>query len=72
MVYSSRSNNPRSIEAMQSWMHNWEIDPDWFTFAHEKPPAFLTIDDRAIQFRGDWNAPELLIEVLAGFKPWNA
>ena len=33
----------------------------------EKPPAFLTIDDRAIQFNGTW--PD--IQALLQFKPWN-
>ena len=36
-------------------------------FPRTKPPAFLTIDDRAIQFTGVF--PEL--EELMGFKPWN-
>lgn len=33
----------------------------------EKPPAMITIDDRAICFTGEW--PDL--EELLNFKPWN-
>ena len=31
-----------------------------------KPPAMVTIDDRAIQFKGSWPEPEKLLE----FKPY--
>jgi hypothetical protein len=36
-------------------------------FANEKPPAFLTIDDRAVCFEGSWPDPQELLK----FKPWN-
>lgn len=45
----------------------FEIDLSEIEFAHEKPPAFLTIDDRAICFDGTW--PH--VEYLRNFKPWN-
>lgn len=37
------------------------------SFPRYKPPAHLTIDDRAICFTGYWPDPEALLE----FKPWN-
>jgi hypothetical protein len=41
-----------------------------YEFAHEKPPAWLTIDDRCVKFEGRWDW--LRAEVLLDFKPWNA
>lgn len=49
-----------------------ERDPGFqypITFAYEKPSAFLTIDDRAICFDGDWS--EIDACDLLNFKPWN-
>jgi hypothetical protein len=37
-------------------------------FPTEKPPAFVGLDDRVIQFQGEWPS----INMLKNFKPWNA
>jgi hypothetical protein len=79
VIYSSRSKNPDAISAMQFYLYEqrklWRAaggksetqDPLSFEFAAEKPAAFLTIDDRAIQFDGTW--PD--VNELRAFKPWN-
>lgn len=83
-IYSSRSKDPVACDAMHHWMvqharnefgheHPMAQPPGQgsypITFAHEKPAAFLTIDDRAVCFEGDWSAfdPAELLQ----FKPWN-
>jgi len=86
VIYSSRSDTMDGIAAMREWLEqqtlaraDTDTDVPWWqlgsaiddiTFAHQKPPAFLTIDDRAIQFKGDWTAAELHPEKLRQFKPW--
>ena len=74
VIYSSRSKSREGVRAMEAWLKDrWQAHaPDrpmpQFEFAHEKPPAFLTIDDRAVQFRGDWS--ELSPDQLRAFRPW--
>lgn len=82
VIYSSRSKTEEGTLAMGQWLieqrRAWReaggmhTVPDAlsFEFAHEKPPAWLTIDDRAVQFTGDWSA--LPPALLRTFKPWNA
>lgn len=85
VIYSSRSATVDGKIAMWSWLkHEWghwrhfgagQEHPDpvsynQFEFAHEKPPAFLTIDDRTIQFEGNWK--DLDPATLLKFKPWMA
>ena len=36
-----------------------------------KPPALMTIDDRALTFNGDWSSPEYSPAAIKAFKPWN-
>lgn len=81
VIYSSRSNYTNGIRAMRVWCKFWmkkELPKDkcarlsdWLdreeTFPKEKPPALLTIDDRAITFTGVWPT----IEEIKAFRPWN-
>lgn len=77
-VYSSRSKTPEGIAAMKEWFGRHigvlttecDITIDDFEFANEKPPAWLTIDDRAVCFDGDWS--KLDPQTLREFKPWTA
>lgn len=80
-IYSSRSSQPGGVQAMMKWLYHaaveeWPGDEDMvhlflgaMDFPERKPAAFLTIDDRAVCFEGDWN--ELDPYELTQFKPWN-
>lgn len=72
MVYSSRSKDAGGINDMQNWLvqEGWDEHEILLEFCSEKPAAFLTIDDRCIQFRGDWDL--LPPTRLQHFRPWNA
>lgn len=78
-IFSTRSADPDGILAMKLWLRthaalmesrskdrnlNWLDSIEWPT---TKPSAFLTIDDRALTFTGEWP----IIQTLLDFKPWN-
>lgn len=76
-IFSSRSNQPGDIQAMQTWTlrhldemhgegkgHSIYKEIEWPT---EKPPALVTLDDRALTFTGVWPPMAELLEL----KPWN-
>ena len=78
-IYSARSHQEGGREAMQTWFED-QLCTRWIetgnrelcrnvqlTFPKEKPPARVTLDDRALTFTGTWPA----VEVLKTFKPWN-
>jgi hypothetical protein len=76
-VYSSRSNQEGGIEAMLFWFveqrKKWRESGGQgsevltISFPKEKPAAFVGLDDRVLNFDGNWPA----IEALRNFKPWN-
>lgn len=67
-IYSTRSNTIRGIEAMINWFidHGFDRVGDIY-FPTEKPPALITIDDRAITFTGVFPS----VDEIKKFKPWN-
>jgi hypothetical protein len=71
VIYSSRSKDSGGIQAMTDWMRHYGGSEvvKVVEFAHEKPAAFLTVDDRAICFYGRFDV--LSPEELLNFKPWN-
>ena len=76
-IYSSRSKSAGGRLAMKNWLRaesvaKYGIIPKWLhdiDFPMNKPPAFLTIDDRALTFNGHWDSYN--VEELIKFKPWN-
>ncbi len=77
-IYSSRSKTPEGIVAMKRWMFDNISATDWdydgitqiieqIDYPTQKPPAYLTIDDRAICFRGTFPS----IQELDNFMVWN-
>lgn len=76
-IYSTRSAVTLGRAEMRSWLKRhadatWYPTPDGpgledIKFPDTKPPALVTIDDRAITFTGEWPA----METLLNFKPWN-
>lgn len=85
VIYSSRSKTPEGITAMREAIGKWSVDAvnnrevvpeyEWSTFFNEleftdvKPAAFLTIDDRAICFQGNWDTVLDPVELLE-FRTW--
>lgn len=82
-IFSSRSHEAGAVTAMQFWLaeqrKKWrdaggrscitDGTPVSVSFPTTKPPAMISIDDRALLFRGSWD--ELDPQALLAFRPWN-
>jgi hypothetical protein len=83
IVHSSRSKETGAIEAMQLWFYHqrkkWraaggvspikDSRPVEVEFVENKPAAFISIDDRALTFDGNWQ--HYRPADLLNFRPWN-
>lgn len=71
-IYSSRSKSFFGRWAMKRWLVRHGLPACYIAdgilkFPTKKPAAFLTIDDRAICFNGNFPTSEQMMS----FKPWN-
>ena len=82
-IHSSRIKTPLDATRVEQWLGRefeaWRVSSGrnaaefpYFELCITKPPAFLTIDDRALCFHGDWTAPFLDPGNLHGFRSWVA
>lgn len=69
-IFSTRNSHEYGVLAMTKWFKEHGLDSETISrleFSIQKPPAFLTIDDRAFHFKGRFPSPDN----IDSFKPWN-
>jgi len=71
-IFSSRSDTAEGRLAIQDYIgrHAKGTLASRLIYAESKPHAFLSIDDRAIQFSGRWSDLQYDPEKLRKFEPW--
>ena len=66
VIQSSRCNSEKGIECIKDYCLEYNIE--YHEITNNKPPAYLTIDDRAICFNP--SNISSLIDEIENFKPW--
>jgi len=64
-IYSSRCGQEGGKEAIVRWLSKYNIVVD--EVCDHKPPAIVYVDDRGLQFNGDWMQT---IDAIHNFKHW--
>jgi len=82
-IFSLRCGNQQGIDAMAKWINEeylkiYPMPLEEFRrlffkvgFTFNKPHVNIYIDDKAMNFNGDWSDPQYSLESLLNFKPWN-
>jgi hypothetical protein len=80
-IFSLRCYGGHGIAAMSDWIYHHLIPVCGeeyasyirasLIFTFMKPDKCVIIDDRCIQFRGDWSDPTLSVDAIANFRAWN-
>lgn len=65
VVFSARASGPGGHDAIVQWLAKWGF-PD-LPVTSEKPIAKIYLDDRAIQFSGEFPS----VDLIKNFKPYN-
>ena len=66
-LFTARFRQGLGRQAVIDWWDLWQLPHVEMWTA--KPPAIVSIDDRALTFTGDWK--DFPTERLLSFKPWN-
>jgi hypothetical protein len=73
VIFSTRNHQPGGQVAIMEWLEHWGLEVPYLQrleLVTEKPPAWVTVDDRVIKF--DPKKPEELSpEAIVNFLAWH-